>query len=726
MDRIHVAFLWHMHQPLYKEPAGGSYALPWVRLHAIKGYNDMLSVLDDFPRVRQTFNFSPSLLVQLEDYAAGTATDAFLELSRKPAGELEPAERAFILEHFFSANWETMVFPHPRYRELLEKRGLRAAPEELKERQALFADDEIRDLQVWYNLTWFGYAAREKDADLRGLIARRRGFSETEKHFVLDRQIELIRSLLPRYRKAQEEGRIEISVSPYYHPILPLLCDHESAREAMPDVRLPKERFRHPEDARWHVQRAVETAERIFGRRPRGMWPSEGSVSVEAAEIIAGAGIEWIATDEDILLATLGRQRSAEIIYAPYRLQLGEKGLSIVFRDRGLSDLIGFTYAKNPPAASGRDLGNHLQNIHAHLRPSSGEHLVSIILDGENPWEYYADGGSVFLRELYSLISQSSAIDAVTIGDYLERFPPRMRIGRVFSGSWIGRSFNIWIGRKEDNLAWDLLARTRDVILREQTRRPDLAPQTLSAAWEHLYAAEGSDWFWWYGDDFTSAYDSEFDRLFRAHLQEAYRLLDVQPPTALGEPIINRGAARPTEQPSGLLNPSIDGLITHYYEWIAAGSFDILRSGGAMNISQPLVSRICWGCSLESLFFRIDTTSPPRDEELRGIALELHLEARCRTRIEVRFPDSGRVEHAVWQSADGEQWNPAEAAVRLAAEKTVELSIGLASLGLAEGDLARFHVSVRRGYLEVERWPRTGYLELSVPGPDYEATMWMA
>ncbi|UCD58821.1 MAG: glycoside hydrolase, partial [Candidatus Hydrogenedentota bacterium] len=417
MNKLFVAFLWHMHQPMYKDPISGTYTLPWVRLHSTKGYNDMLSILEGFPKIRQTFNVVPSLMMQIQEYASGEATDIFYEVSKKPAAELTVDERVFILQNFFAANWDTMVLIYPRYRELLEKRGRRIAHEELEERQAAFSDEDMRDLQVWFNLTWFGYAARDKDRELQQLFLKRGSFSEVEKQLVLEKQLGLLRSLLPRYKAAQDSGQIEVSASPFYHPILPLLCDFESAREALPEVKLPRERFRHPEDARQQVVSGMSYHERVFGRKPRGMWPSEGSVSVEAARIMADAGIRWIATDEEILLNTIRGKRRAELIYAPYRLQLDGVNLDMVFRDKSLSDLIGFSYSKNKPQSSAEDLVGHLRNIHSALEPTSGEHLVSIILDGENPWEYYTDGGRLFLSTLYSLLSQSDKIETTTIGD---------------------------------------------------------------------------------------------------------------------------------------------------------------------------------------------------------------------------------------------------------------------------------------------------------------------
>ncbi len=726
MNKLHVAFLWHMHQPMYKDPISGEYTLPWVRLHSTKGYNDMLSILEGFPQIRQTFNLVPSLMTQIQEYASGEANDVFCELSRKPADELSEDERVFILQNFFAANWDTMILIYPRYADLLEKRGRRISPEELSEKQARFSDDDIRDLQVWFNLTWFGYAARDNDRELQQLFLKRRGFSEVDKRLVLEKQQQMIQSLLPRFKAAQDSGRIEISVSPFYHPILPLLCDSESAREALPDVKLPRERFRHPEDARRQVASAVSFYESVFGRKPRGMWPSEGSVSVEAATIMAEAGLEWVATDEEILLSTVPGKRRAEVIYAPYRLQLDGAGLNVVFRDKGLSDLIGFSYSKSAPEASAKDLAGHLLNIHAALGPNSGEHLVSIILDGENPWEYYPDGGRSFLSTLYTLLSRTDEIEVTTIGNYLEQFPPKLGLKRIFSGSWISHNFNIWIGRREDNLAWDVLAQTRNHLEKEQGRRADLSPDVLEAAWNEIYAAEGSDWFWWYGDDFSSAYDDEFDRLFRSHLMQVHRLLGEDIPSHLMEPIVHVGAARPTEQPAGFLNPIIDGMVTHFYEWVAAGSFDVRKSGGAMNISETCISRIYWGFDLKNLFIRIDTSANPLGPEMREVKIAAHIQNKKHQRIELSLPSTPREKGqlVIHENTEGDAWKEVGRGDRIGAHKIIEFALYFDQLGLKTGDQVKLHVTVHKGHLEIERWPRTGYIAFPVPGEEFEATMW--
>ena len=726
MNKLYIAFLWHMHQPMYKDPISGEYTMPWVRLHSTKGYNDMLSILADFPEIRQTFNFVPSLMVQIQDYASGEATDIFYELSKKPADELTVDERVFILRNFFAANWDTMVFIYPRYRELLEKRGRRIAAGELEERQLTFSNTDMRDLQVWFNLTWFGYAARDKDRELQQLYLKKRDYSEDDKLLVLERQRQIIGSLLHQYKSAQESGQIEVSVSPFYHPILPLLCDSTVAREARPDMTLPGEGFKHPEDARHQVVSAVSYYERVFGRRPRGMWPSEGSVSDESVRIMAEAGIEWIATDEEILLNTIKRRRRSELIYAPYRLKLDGITMNMVFRDKGLSDLIGFSYSKSEPHVSAQNMAGHLRNIHSALGPASGEHLVSIILDGENAWEYYPDGGRSFLSALYSILSQAREFEITTIGEHLERFPPKMNLKRVFSGSWINHDFGIWIGSREDNMGWDMLARTRKHLESQQEHRTDVPEDVWEKAWNEIYTAEGSDWFWWYGDIFNSDFDSEFDRLFRSHLMQVYRLLGENIPPYLMEPIVHAGATLPTDQPAGLLNPTLDGLVTHFYEWVAAGGFDVRKTGGAMNISETVISHIYWGFDLNNLFFRIDTGASPFAPEVQEVNITVCIDNRKHYRTEIVLPSSqgakGRIR--IQTSEGGDDWAEVANSDRIGVQKTIEFALTFEELGLKSGDTLHFHVRVYKEQLEIERWPRNGYIELSVPDADYEASMW--
>src|SRR5579884_3254775 len=344
---IAVAFFWHQHQPYYPDDVAGENAMPWVRLHGVKDYYGMALHLLEFPEMRCTINLVPSLLLQLEGYTERGASDQFLDVSRKPADGLEEADALFLLDHFFMANADTMVRPFPRYWELYARR----APGRNTAREALrrFHERDLRDLQVWFNLAWVHPLAIERDPDLRALRDKGRHFTEQDKHTVLDKHLEILRQVLPLHRRLAEGGQIELTTTPYFHPILPLLLDKKLAREAMPDVKLPRHTVGYPEDAEEHVRRAVEQHERLFGARPRGMWPSEGSVCQPMLPLLAQHGIRWIATDEEILSASTqgfvsrdnkGHVRNPERMYCPYKVAEAGHELGIVFRDHALSDLI--------------------------------------------------------------------------------------------------------------------------------------------------------------------------------------------------------------------------------------------------------------------------------------------------------------------------------------------------------------------------------------------------
>ncbi|MFH1025742.1 MAG: glycoside hydrolase family 57 protein, partial [Nitrospirota bacterium] len=381
---LYISFLWHMHQPFYKDPFTGMYRLPWVRLHGTKDYLDMAEILLDFPDIKQTFNFTPSLLEQIIDYAEHQAGDRYLELSLKKASELNIEDRTFILENFFLANWEHMIKPFPRYFELLMKRGSHLIRSELKRMTQYFSVSDFRDLQVLFNLCWIDPMFRKKDPFLSMLVDKGRDFTEEDKVLLLEKQLDLLKKIIPCYKEMVTEDRIELSVSPFYHPILPLLCDTNAAKIALPDVRLPQKRFSHPEDAQRQIRMGIEYFEKVFGYRPVGMWPSEGSVSEEVLRLVSREGIRWIGTDEDILSLSLGRplrDSSRNVVdprslYSPHLFE----DVSIVFRDHSLSDLIGFEYAKWDPGKAAEDLLAKLIRIWRSV-PKDKPYLVSIILD---------------------------------------------------------------------------------------------------------------------------------------------------------------------------------------------------------------------------------------------------------------------------------------------------------------------------------------------------------
>ncbi len=451
-----VAFLWHMHQPYYEDLVTREHILPWVRLHALKDYYGMVALLREFPNVRMTFNLAPSLLVQLEAFASGRAHDRFLELGLKPAVDLSEEEAAFVVENFFHAQRQRMIEIYPRYMELLERRGQPSG--DMRAAARRFDHDELRDLQVWQKLAWIDPVCLDKDPRVRALVAKGRDFSEEDKAELRAVELGLLNAVIPEYREAAARGQVELSASPFYHPILPLLCDTDIYRRTHPHAKLPR-RFAHPEDALEQLRRARACLKRLFGQLPLGLWPSEGSVSDQMVPLVAEAGFEWMATDELILARTLdltftrdggGHVDQPERLYTPYIVATGGARVACLFRDHVLSDLIGFTYASWPAEAAADDFVARIAEAGRRYGAATGggEAVVPIILDGENAWEHFEGGGRPFLRALYGRLSAHSELRTVTMAEAAQAGGPELT--SIFPGSWIDANFSIWIGHPDD------------------------------------------------------------------------------------------------------------------------------------------------------------------------------------------------------------------------------------------------------------------------------------
>ncbi|MDP3703835.1 MAG: glycoside hydrolase family 57 protein, partial [Candidatus Omnitrophota bacterium] len=514
-----------MHQPYYRDLATGECTMPWVRLHATKDYLDMLKRLEPFPAIHQTFNIVPSLLDQLEEYLPpANRSDEFLDLSRKPAAELTAQDQRFLLRWFFLANPERMIKPYPRYHDLFAKRGRPMSEEDWGVAQKRFRLNDYLDLQVWFNLVWIDPWLRGQDARLAALEAKGAYFTEEEKRYVLDQHTALIAQVIPAYRHAAQRGQIELTTSPYYHPIMPLLCDSRAALTALPHLSMPAASFRHPEDARWHLQQGLARHEQVFGQPARGVWPPEGSVSEEMVRLVLEAGISWMATDEEILWRTLKTSRAPSQLYRPHLVRRKAGQTAMIFRDRELSDLIGFVYSQWSPGVAVADFLNRLDQIHQQFRTSKDPALVSIILDGENAWESYPNDGHDFLMALYGALANDERFRCVTVSEFLQQHPVdhTESLPELFSGSWIDGNFATWIGHPEKNAAWALLAAARDALSAKSREDPAIA-----AAWKSLGVAQGSDWMWWFGDTHFSAHAEAFDQLFRTALMNCYRLAEL-------------------------------------------------------------------------------------------------------------------------------------------------------------------------------------------------------
>lgn len=565
MAKAYLAFLWHFHQPFYKDLLNNSILMPWVRLHGIKDYYGMAKLLEEFPNIKCTANFSPALLTQLKNYVEGKAFDTGFLLARSDTAKMTEQEGQFILENSFLVNFKNMIEPSPRYTELYKKR----------QRQGKFTTQELRDLLVWNNLAWFHPLIAEASQQLEELRRKDRNFSEEDKEWLLKYQLEILSQIIPLWRSLLSRNQVEITFSPFYHPILPLL---------------------NAEDCNTQVAKAKEFYSSVFGGALRGMWPSEGSVSKEIIPVLETNGIRWIATDEEILGASLGVDIGANrnMLYKPHCLS---ENVAIIFRDKELSNLIGFSYKNMSPKSAAKDLISRIEQI--ALRSKSP--LVSIILDGENAWEYYENNGIDFLRQLYALLNDSDIVETVSISEYLERNPPDTKIQNLYAGSWINHDFHIWNGHAEDKKGWELVGKARNELIASDLEKK----QTL--AWESLYAAEGSDWFWWFGEDFSSALDMEFDMIFRKHLMNVYAFMGKPIPDELYKPIKKIRSKVGFTEPTNMLNVQVDGKVTDYFEWLGAGHYSPRGEFVAMASGEEgPVTDIYFGFDRSNFFIRID------------------------------------------------------------------------------------------------------------------------
>lgn len=698
---LKVCLLWHMHQPDYRDPVGGQTLLPWTWLHGLKDYGEMLETIAE-TEARVTVNLVPSLLEQLERYAAGKDQDRWLELIARPADKLTPGERQFIVEQLFSVNIDTRILPNRRYYQLYQQRG------SLEPKAEGFSDQDILDLQVCFLLAWTGYHLRRRSPLVSGLLERGGLYHEEQKQQLLLVCHEEIAGILDLHRELESKGLIEISVTPYAHPILPLLCNLQTAWEPSPGLPLPAADFRHPEDARLQVREGFRTAERLFGERPRGMWPAEGGVSHEAALLMHEEGALWAATDEDILARSLdGGLRERGQLYQFYDYE----GLPLLFRDRELSDRIGFLYATWKPTEAVADLQQRLRQI---SRQAPGG-TVAIILDGENCWERYADNGYPFLRDFYRMLHKDPLFEMTTIRAALEKSRPET-LSRLAAGSWIRSDFTTWIGHPEDNLAWQMLYQARkDTIGDEVTKALAHPEQPLSELVLELLRAEGSDWFWWFGDEHSSLQADIFDRLFRLHLEGMYHLKGLAVPPLLQQKI--KPAARTIAggyEPSACFSPCIDGRIGDYFEWLATGCMD-LSVGGAMYSGREGLQRLYYGYDTEQIYFRVD--QPDLLKRLCG--RDGYFEIRI---------NGGSTYHLCYSFADNVLKIVVDGKVIAggvgACEKILELAVPVETLQLEAGKSIRLSCHAFRQQRENGRWPSEGYAVLCYRGAALDDENW--
>ncbi|MBZ5540647.1 MAG: glycoside hydrolase [Acidobacteriia bacterium] len=724
MNRVHLVLLWHMHQPQYRDPDSGTYVLPWTRLHALKDYWGMVELLREFPGVHATFNVVPSLGMQLEEYASGTFDETWFTLAFRPAEELSGEDKREILARAFQVNHERLMARWPRLVELFEWAQAAGGAQAL----VSFSLRDWRDLQVLSQMAWMDEYWLEKDAVVSRLASKGKDYTEKDKAELRAKQLELLSRVLPAYREAAARGQVELTTTPFYHPILPLLCDSDIARVANPGTPLPRRAFRHPEDVREQLQRARAYHQRVFGTQPAGLWPSEGSVSDQTLRIAAEEGFRWFGTDEGVLGRTLnvgffrdaaGLPANAERLYQPWRFQPGGKEIAGLFRDHHLSDLIGFVYSRLDGKDAAADLHGRLRHIGESV---AAEHplTVCLFLDGENAWEYYPGNGREFLREFYRRVQDDADIRPLTGSEAIEAGGelPTSRV--IFPASWINANFDVWIGHNEDVSAWELLwdareAYTRGAEARAKGMQSAPTETALAAAYESLLTAEGSDWCWWFGPEHSTANDAEFDALFRKHLTGVYLALGRTAPEELGKPIKRQPEHAVKLAPAGLLRVTVDGRDTSYFEWMGAGLYAPERRGGAMHGRTYYLHELRYGFSEDCLFVRIDPF-PDAIEQMDDPEFRISIGAAEEIAIVVMLK-RGRVKEFAVEKNRICLLNPRSVAA-VAYDRILEVSVQKELLNLAGQTHLRLGAALWHGGLPVDVLPAEGTLEASLGEED--------
>ena len=597
--KLSIAFYWHMHQPVYQLTPEGDFLMPWVRLHAVKDYLDMVTLLEKFKNIKLNFNLVPVLLDALIAYGEKGFHDLHSRISIKDTDDLDDNDKEFILNNFFDANYQTMIFPHEEYNKLYQKRI--SNPECTLD---IFTEQEYSDLMAYFNLVWFSPSHKNKYPELRKLIKKGKNYDKNDREKIIEIQRDIIRKIIPAYKKFAQKNKIEITTSPYYHPILPILLDINDIKKSFTQD-LPVD-LKMELDAKLQTELALNRIEELFGKRPKGIWPSEHCVSPKMLDMLQNLGVEWSISDEGILSSSIDFEFVRDFkgyLEDPYYLLKTyeyKNGLKMIFRDAIIPNLISFEYPNHDAQIAANDLYDRIKVAQGKLLTSPDqEHLITIAMDGENCWENYPQDGFTFLKTLYKLIEEDKTLETVLISEYLEREKIHKPLAKIHAGSWINRNFKLWIDEPLKNLAWTYVKQVRDDFSKFVKENP-LNPNIENARRE-LFICEGSDWFWWYGEPNDSGRDNIFDYLFREHLKNIYFYLGIEPPTYLDTPLIS-AITKPSRYPKGEITPHMTGSDLKDDTWLNAGCIDI--PDGPLLSESKFFDRICFGYDKENLYLR--------------------------------------------------------------------------------------------------------------------------
>ncbi|MCQ2738985.1 MAG: glycoside hydrolase family 57 protein [bacterium] len=634
MRNLSLAIYWHMHQPSYK--VEGTYLMPWARLHAIKDYLDMILFLERFPNLKLNIDFVPTLLDTIIDYANGF-NDIHSELSISDVNSMTGEEKSFILNNFFCPKYETMLYKSENYKKLFKKRFEKDDCDISK-----FSAQELSDIMALFNLVWIDPIHDKRNPRLQELWDKQHNYTQEDRIEIIDLQREIIKEIIPTYKKYLAEGRIELTASSYYHAILPILCENmKSILKTIPtDIKLPQT-FDMKEYAFLQIKMAIDRIEEIFGIRPKGFWLPELCIDPKTVNMLAKQGISWTLADEKLLSNVLnfefirdfrGNLSEPYHLLKTYRYSARTKDIDIIFRDRAIPNLINFEYPALNSTDASNDLYNKIKTIQSKLLTSPDEnHMLTIAMDGENCWENYVNDGNDFLESFYSLLENDNTIQTVLISDYLKNDKRKKVLKKIPLGSGVDNSFVFWIGDPIKNKAWKYVKDAKDMI--DKCSHNKKNNEKIKYAKQELMTVQGSDWFWWYGEPNNSGQDYVFDYMFREHLKNIYSILEQEIPQHLENSLINSHEI-PLKRPSQNISPKMDGSSLSDYAWNNSGAVRLLD--GPIHRENKNIDKINFGCDSNNMYFRLHINKCVPEKNLIDKISQFYIYLRNATKIGTR------------------------------------------------------------------------------------------
>ena len=702
---MNIAFLIHYHQPYYAAADDTTNSQPWVRLHAARDYLNIGSLLKRYPSIKATFNFSSSLLEQLLQYSDSDYQDRFQRLTKINPEKMNHEEKEFLLSNIFDLYSTKSGIDYPGWNNLknswverVQKVGIEKAVEQT-------SNNDILDAQVLHLLSWSGWNIIETES-IRELLNKSNQFTENDKELILTKHTDVLNRIIPMLKELSGSGQVELAISPYFNPILPLIIDNDYGKIADRYSEESSLKFAHPEDASYQIQSALNYHQTLFSENPNGMWLSEGAVCYETLEHAAKEGLRWLISDDQVLSQTLGENMTDEKRYQAYRIKGIESSPALFFRSSEISEAMLYNYSKLSPEQAVMELINKLEDIRESLSGDETEYIVPIILDGENSWEYYPKNGYLFFNELFSALSKSDVLKTISFTDYLESTPNITQLETLSPGSSVDCNFNSWIGQELTNRAWDVLTEAR-VVLKEASQMDNVDKEPFKgryeAAYKHLLAAEGADWFWWYGKNRFLAQSILFDELFRGHLKKAYGYLNLPVPDDISEPL-ESSISEEEAPPESEFSPDIDGRETEEGEWRSAGHLILEESTGSH--ASHIIKGIKYGFDTDNIYIRLDGDMGILKSTEESIKIELCVVKPIEAVISIPLADKMGNIHIDTNNVRKELSEG-----KVAFLDFIEIKIPMADLNLTLDEKFYFFIRLKTEDIELERLPRQGVVK---------------